>query len=69
MDEQYTSETKGLQFKRVPIKFYPEDEEKMKGMDIKEQIAFMRKLKAENRYIRLEESSEEILAKDERNEQ
>ena len=32
MDERYASETKDLQFKRVPIKFYPEDEEKMKGL-------------------------------------
>ncbi len=59
MNDRYASETKGLQFKRVPIKFYPEDEEKMKGMDIEERIEFKRKLKAENRYIELEVSADE----------
>ena len=52
MNDRYASETQGLHFERIPIQFYPEDEEKMKDMDIKERIAFMRKLKEENRYIR-----------------
>lgn len=52
-------ETENLQFKKVDIKFYPEDEEKMKFMDMKQKIEYMRQLKAENRYIRLETQVED----------
>lgn len=49
--DRCASETEGLQFYRVPITFFPEDMEKMESMSLEEQVAFLSKLKEENRYI------------------
>lgn len=44
-----------LQFKKVKIQFYPEDVERMKNMSLEERIKFKQQLKAENRYIVLDD--------------
>ena len=44
------SETEGLKFKLVKLKFYPEDQEKMDKMSVRERIEYRRKLKEEGRY-------------------
>ena len=62
MEEQYKNENEqwrensshdceNLEFKVTTIKFYPEDEEKMKTMNLEEKNAFMLKLKIAGRYI------------------
>ncbi len=48
-----------LKFTVHPVKFYPEDEEKMKNMTIDERIEYKRKLKAENKYIVLNSNDKE----------
>lgn len=49
------NEMSGMEFKFVKIQFYPEDEEKMKTMPHKEKMAYVKKLRQENRYIEVEE--------------
>ncbi len=44
-----------LKFKKVKIAFYPEDVAKMEGMTLEERIQFKQQLKAQNRYIRLDD--------------
>lgn len=44
-----------LKFRKVKIAFYPEDVAKMEGMTLEERIKFKQQLKAENRYIRLDD--------------
>ena len=49
-NKQLKSETEGIKFKMVKLKFYPEDEAKMENMTVREQIEFIRRLKDEGRY-------------------
>ena len=49
--ENYRSETKGLEFEVHPLKFFPEDEEKMKNMSIDERIEYLAYLRKTGRYI------------------
>ena len=51
----YHSEMAGMQFKWVPIKFYPEDEAKMATMNHEEKMAYLQWLKEEHRYVELDE--------------
>ena len=53
--EGYRHETSNLEFKRIRIQFYPEDVAKMENMTLEEKIRFKQKLKAENRYISLDD--------------
>lgn len=50
-EERRKSETEGLEFKVQKIEFFTEDEKKMETMTVQEKIAYIRKLKAENRYV------------------
>ena len=49
-NQAYPSDCDNLEFKIQKIEFFPDDIEKMKNMDIDEQIAYKGKLKAEQRY-------------------
>lgn len=44
------SETSGMEFKCIPIEFYPEDMKKAEGMSRDEKIDFYQKLRQEHRY-------------------
>ncbi len=48
---EYESDNSNLKFRKQKLKFFPEDEEKMKHMDIKERIEYQRILKQENRFV------------------
>ena len=49
--KQLESETKGMKFKMIKLKFYPEDEAKLEAMtSTREKIEYIRKLKDEDRY-------------------
>lgn len=49
--ENLRSETEGIVFHKIKLQFYPEDEELMAKMSVREKIEYIRKLKDENRYI------------------
>ena len=53
--KEYDEEMSGTQFKSVKIQFYPEDIEKMKTMSHKEKMAYLKKLRQENRYVEVNE--------------
>ena len=53
--KEYDEEMSGMQFKSVKIQFYPEDIEKMEMMPHKEKMAYLKKLRQENRYVEVEE--------------
>jgi len=48
---QLNSETKGLNFHSVPIKFFEEDRIKMESMSFEEQINYAQKLKEKGKYL------------------
>ena len=49
--ENKTHDCDNLKFEYSPIKFYPEDEEKMKTMSLEEKNAYMIKLKLAGKYV------------------
>lgn len=55
----YPSDCDNLEFKIQKIEFFPQDIEKMKSMNIDEQIEYKRKLKAEQRYTIIFEKEDE----------
>lgn len=54
----YPSDCDNLEFKIQKIRFYPEDIEKMKSMELNERIAYKRQLKENKQYIVLEDSAD-----------
>lgn len=65
-EERIKNETENLKFKKVRIKYYPEDEEKMKSMSTEERIEYKSKLKAENKYINLDDTDKILTDKEEK---
>jgi len=53
--KNYHSEMSGMVFQVKKIKFYPEDEEKMKTMGHEEKMAYVIKLRQEHRYVEVED--------------
>ncbi len=49
--QDLANETKNMEFHSVPIKFYPDDVEKMRGMSLAEENAYKLQLKFNKRYI------------------
>lgn len=52
--EQKYNENDNLKFKRVRIKFFDEDLAKMETMPLEEQVNYISYLKAQNRYIEID---------------
>ena len=48
-------EMSSMVFKAKKIQFYPEDEAKMKTMEHKEKMAYVKRLRQENRYVEVDE--------------
>lgn len=55
---QLASETAGMVFHSVPLKFFDEDLKKAEGMSVDEKIEFFNKLKKEDRYVIVHQSPE-----------
>ena len=53
MQEKY-NENDNLKFKQVRIKFFDEDLAKMENMSLEEQVNYLSYLKAQNRYIEID---------------
>jgi hypothetical protein len=50
-NENKNHDCDNLKFEYSPIKFYPEDEEKMKTMSLEEKNAYMIQLKIAGKYV------------------
>lgn len=52
-------EMSGMRFRSVKIQFYPEDLAKMETMEHEEKMDYVRWLRQENRYVEVDDESEE----------
>ena len=54
-EKNLDQEMSGMVFRTVKIQFYPEDLKKMETMTHDEKMDFVMRLRAENRYVEVEE--------------